>query len=170
VDSALRFLPQGEKGELAVSGGQVANGYFKDEQRTAARFPKINGKVWYLTGDSAYQDTAGRFHHLGRTDNQVKVLGNRVELEDVEAHLREVCGEESVAAVAWPLVDGLAQGIVAFVAGDKVTANEIREAMQRRVPKYMIPSRVLFLDKLPLSASGKTDRKALIRELEGKSV
>jgi acyl-CoA synthetase (AMP-forming)/AMP-acid ligase II len=170
MNPALTFLPRGEKGELAVSGRQVASGYFKDEQKTAERFPKINGMVWYLTGDLAYQDEAGRFHHLGRTDNQVKILGNRVELEEVEAHLREVCGVESVAAVAWPSVDGSAQGIVAFVAGDKVTANEIRQAMQRRVPKYMIPSQVLLLEQLPLSASGKTDRNALIHLLDSKNV
>ena len=62
-----------------------------------------------LTGDLASQDAEGRFHHLGRTDNQVKVLGNRVELEEVEAHLRKVSGQESVAAVAWPVINGSAR-------------------------------------------------------------
>jgi D-alanine--poly(phosphoribitol) ligase subunit 1 len=161
LDSSLHFLPRQETGELALSGRQVAKGYFKDEQKTAARFPSIAGRVWYLTGDLAYQDAEGRFHHLGRIDNQVKVLGNRVELEDVEAHLREVCGVDSVAAVAWPITNGLAEGIVAFVAGSTRTTTEIREGMQRRVPKYMVPTRVRSLERLPLSASGKTDRKAL---------
>jgi D-alanine--poly(phosphoribitol) ligase subunit 1 len=170
VDSSLRFLSRGEKGELLVSGGQVGKGYFKDEQMTAARFPSINGKVWYLTGDLAYQDAEGRFHHLGRTDNQVKVLGNRVELEDVEAHLREVCGVDSVAAVAWPITHGSAKQIVAFAAGSTRTAAEIRDGMRRRVPKYMVPSQVRILEKLPLSTSGKTDRKALAIMLSAGSV
>jgi acyl-coenzyme A synthetase/AMP-(fatty) acid ligase len=170
VDSSLRFLPAGEKGELAVSGRQVANGYFKDPQKTAARFPSIDRKVWYLTGDLAYQDADGRFHHLGRTDNQVKVLGNRVELEDVEAHLREVCAVDSVAAVAWAINNGSAAGIVAFVAGTSLPAAEIRERMQRRVPKYMVPTEVRFLNVLPVSASGKTDRKALTAMLAEGSV
>jgi D-alanine--poly(phosphoribitol) ligase subunit 1 len=170
VDSSLRFLSRGEKGELLVSGGQVGKGYFKDEQMTAARFPSINGKLWYLTGDLAYQDAEGRFHHLGRTDNQVKVLGNRVELEDVEAHLREVCGVDSVAAVAWPITHGSAKQIVAFAAGSTRTAAEIRHGMQRRVPQYMVPSQVRLLEKLPLSASGKTDRKALAATLSAGSV
>jgi D-alanine--poly(phosphoribitol) ligase subunit 1 len=165
VDSSLHFLPPGEKGELALCGQQIAKGYFKDPQKTAERFPSIDGKTWYLTGDSAYRDNEGRFHHLGRTDNQVKVLGNRVELEDVEAHLREVCAVDSVAAVAWPITNSLAEGIVAFVAGSALPAAEIREKMQRRVPKYMVPTEVRFLQKLPVSASGKTDRKVLTEML-----
>jgi len=168
VDSSLHFLPRGERGELALSGKQIAKGYFKDEQQTAARFPSINGRVWYLTGDLASQDDDGRFHHMGRKDNQVKVLGNRVELEDIEAHLREICGRESVAAVAWPVINGSAEGIVAFVAGGTLSAAEIRKGMQSRVPKYMVPTQVRFLERLPLSASGKTDRKALtVMLLEG---
>jgi amino acid adenylation domain-containing protein len=161
VDSSLHFLSGEESGELILSGKQIARGYFKDEQRTAARFPSINGRVWYLTGDLACQDAEGRFHHLGRTDNQVKVLGNRVELEEVEAHLREICAQEPVAAVAWPVINGCAEGIVAFVAGGTISAVEIRKGMQARVPKYMVPTQVRFLERLPLSASGKTDRKAL---------
>jgi D-alanine--poly(phosphoribitol) ligase subunit 1 len=170
VDASLHFLPSGEKGELALCGKQIAKGYFKDPQKTAERFPCIDGRVWYLTGDFAYRDTDGRFHHLGRTDNQVKVLGNRVELEDVEAHLREVCGVDSVAAVAWPITNSLAEGIVAFVAGSVLPAVEIREKMQRRVPKYMVPTEVRFLRTLPVSVSGKTDRKTLTEMLSQGSV
>jgi acyl-coenzyme A synthetase/AMP-(fatty) acid ligase len=139
----------------------VAQGYFKDAQKTAARFPSIAGKVWYLTGDLAFQDTAGRFHHLGRIDNQVKILGNRVEIEDVEAHLRAVCSVDTVAAVAWPIKDGVAQGIVAFIAGANISAAAVREGMQSRVPKYMVPTQVRFLEQMALSVSGKIDRKAL---------
>ena len=170
VGPDLNFLPPGEKGELALCGKQVAQGYFKDSQKTAARFPIIGGKKWYLTGDFAYRDADGTFHHLGRTDNQVKVLGNRVELEDVEAHLREVCAVDSVAAVAWPITNALAEGIVAFVAGSALPAAEIREKMQRRVPKYMVPTEVRFLPRLPVSVSGKTDRKALTEMLAQGSV
>jgi D-alanine--poly(phosphoribitol) ligase subunit 1 len=170
VSPEWHFLPPGEKGELALWGKQVAKGYFKDPQKTSARFPTIDGKRWYLTGDFAYRDADGTFHHLGRTDNQVKVLGNRVELEDVEAHLRGVCAVDSVAAVAWPITNALAEGIVAFVAGSTLTTAEIREKMQRRVPKYMVPTEVRFLPRLPVSVSGKTDRKALTEMLAQGSV
>ena len=109
VDSNLNFLPQGERGELALAGPQFGTGYFRAPNLTASRFPVIDGKRWYLSGDLAYLDSAGRFHILGRTDNQVKVLGNRIELEDVEAHLRAVSGTELVAAVAWPVAHGTAE-------------------------------------------------------------
>ena len=161
LDSSHKILPPGEKGELALSGNQVAKGYFKDPQRTSQRFPTIDAKIWYLTGDLAYQSADGRFHHLGRIDNQIKVLGNRVEMEDVEAHLRAVCGVDAVCAIPWPITNGSAAGIVAFVSGSAVAAAEIREKMQRRVPKYMVPTEIRFLASLPLSTAGKTDRKTL---------
>ena len=170
LDASLNFLQPGEKGQLALSGRQVARGYFNDPQKTAERFPTIEDKVWYLTGDLTYQDADGRFHHLGRIDNQVKVLGNRVEMEDVEAHLREVCGVDSVSAVPWPVTNGSAGGIVAFVAGSALDSGEIREKMQARVPKYMVPTEVRFLLRLPMSVAGKTNRKALSATLAEGSV
>lgn len=170
VGESLGFLSPGDKGELALSGNQVAKGYFNDSQKTAERFPSIDGTVWYLTGDLAYLDSDGTFHHLGRTDNQVKVSGYRVELDDIEAHLREVCGVDSVAAVPWPITNGSAGGIVVFVAGGALTSADIREKMQSRVPKYMVPSEVRFLPRLPLSMNGKTDRKSLTAMLAQDSV
>ena len=169
VDSFANFVGLGETGELALSGPQISSGYLNDPARTASRFPIIDGQVWYLTGDSAYQDAAGNFHHLGRTDHQIKVLGNRVELEEVEAHLRDVCETESVAAIPWPIECGSARGIVAFIAGTTASPALIRKGMQLRVPTYMVPSQVRILDDLPHNTSGKTDRNALTALLSGVS-
>jgi D-alanine--poly(phosphoribitol) ligase subunit 1 len=166
VDANLNFLPPDKEGELVVSGRQVARGYFQDPELTAARFPTLEGTRWYRTGDLAFEDSSGTFHHLGRIDNQVKILGNRVELEEVEAHLREILGIDMVTAVAWPLTDGRAAGIVAFHCAQGVTRDEIREEMKKRVPDYMVPQRVHELDSLPLGSSGKIDRKALVRMLD----
>jgi acyl-coenzyme A synthetase/AMP-(fatty) acid ligase len=116
-----------------------------------------------------YQDAALAFHHLGRIDNQVKILGNRVELEEVEAHLRAITGTDLVAVVAWPIADGCASGIVAFLCGSRVEAQAAREAMRERVPSYMVPQRIEDIDPMPLSPSGKVDRKALLRRLEQSS-
>jgi D-alanine--poly(phosphoribitol) ligase subunit 1 len=166
VDANLNFLPQGEEGELVVSTRQAARGYFQDPDLTAARFPTLEGNRWYRTGDLAYEDLSGTFHHLGRIDNQVKILGNRVELEEVEAHLREILSTDLVAAVAWPLTDHRATGIVAFHCTPGVTRDEVREEMKKRVPDYMIPKRVHLLDTLPLGSTGKIDRKELTRMLD----
>jgi acyl-CoA synthetase (AMP-forming)/AMP-acid ligase II len=96
----------------------------------------------------------------------VKILGNRVELEEVEAHLREILGTDMVAAVAWPLVDSRASGIVAFHCAAGVTRDAARNAMKKRVPDYMVPQRIHYLDDMPLGATGKVDRKALYRMLD----
>jgi len=167
VDSNLNFLPQGEQGELALTGPQIGAGYLRAPDLTNSRFPAIGGKRWYLSGDIAYLDPVGRFHILGRTDNQVKVLGNRVELEDVEAHLRAVSGTELVAAVAWPVAHGTADGIVAFVANMEIEPAEIRAALARRIASYMMPTSIRAVETLPMNVNGKVDRKALVARLNG---
>jgi amino acid adenylation domain-containing protein len=167
VDSTLKFLPPGETGEIALSGTQLAIGYFGSPELTKARFPVIDGKRWYLTGDLGFQDKTGIFHHLGRIDNQVKVMGNRVELEEVETHLRKVCNIESVAAVAWPTAHGSASGIVGFVAGTQMSSQEIKTALKSRIPVYMIPNTIYAIAAIPTTANGKTDRKALLETLNG---
>ena len=166
LDCNLNPLPRGNNGQLALSGPNLALGYLEDPALTAARFVTISGESWYLTGDFARQDPSGIFHHLGRVDNQVKVLGNRVELEEVETHLRAAAGVDEVAAVAWPIHDGSAEGIIAFVVGASLDPEEIRARMSSRVPAYMLPRRTIQLKSLPLNASGKVDRSALLRYLE----
>ncbi|MGA3070713.1 MAG: amino acid adenylation domain-containing protein [Terracidiphilus sp.] len=166
LDASMGMAPWHEPGELVISGRQLARGYFEDPEMTAARFPVLWGKRWYRTGDLVCRDDSGAFHYLGRIDNQIKILGNRVELEEVEAHLREIVGTDMVAAVAWPLIDGRATGIAAFHCAPGVTRDEVRDGMKKRVPDYMIPKRVHILDTLPLGSSGKIDRKALTRMLD----
>lgn len=156
----------GEAGELLLAGPQLAAGYWRDRALTEDRFITREGTRWYRSGDLARRDADGRFHHLGRTDNQVKIFGHRVELEDIDAHLRAASQCESAMAVAWPVQHGSAQGIVAFVAGSELGVAEIREAMKQRVPEYMVPRQLRFIDALPLSANGKFDRGALVELLE----
>ena len=156
-----------EPGELLLAGPQLAAGYWRDEPLTADRFIMLDGTRWYRTGDLARRDPDGCFHHLGRTDNQVKIMGHRVELEDIDTHLRAASGSDSAMVVAWPVKHGSAQGVVAFVAGCDRDVAGIREAMARRVPDYMIPRQVRFVDAIPLNANGKFDRNALKAMLEG---
>ncbi len=169
LDESLAFLPPGREGQLAISGGQLAKGYDGEPDLTRCRFPTLGGRTWYLTGDLARQDDSGIYHHLGRIDHQVKILGQRVELEDVEAHLRSVSGTEDVAAIAWPIQDGIAAGIMAFTSGATRPAEQLREALRILLPPYMVPRRIIELDALPLGSSGKIDRRALARYLDGPS-
>lgn len=165
LDAALQPVADGEIGELAIAGRQLSQGYLDQPEVTAERFPTIDGKRWYRTGDLAMRDAAGIHHHLGRIDNQIKIHGHRVELEDIEAHLRAVAGTDQAAAVAWPVADGVARGIVGFVAGSSLPAERIREALRQRLPTHMVPTTVRLLTALPLNSSGKLDRRALIARL-----
>jgi len=166
VDVAGNFLKSGEVGELAVSGPQVSAGYLDNPELTARRYPclkhpELGASTWYLTGDLSYRDADGIFHYLGRVDNQVKVMGQRLELEDVEFHLRAVCQRDSVAVIGWPVKYGTAQGLVAFVTGEKPDQRRIKEILRHRLQAYMVPRRIVHLEKMPLNLNGKVDRKAL---------
>ena len=167
VDSSLEFLPDGQQGELLVAGPQLSSGYFGAEDLTRASFPVLQGKRWYRTGDLACRDSFGTFHHLGRIDNQIKVRGQRVELEEVESHLRETYGTGAVAAVAWPVDHGSAYGIVAFVSGQTGEDEpEVKSKIKSRLPSYMVPSTIYRVESLPLNAHGKVDRKELVTLLD----
>jgi len=113
LDEAGCEVQAGQPGELLIGGPQVGLGYWKDPALTAARFPVIDGQRWYRSGDVVYRDANGLYHFLSRVDNQVKVRGYRVELGEIEAHLREVCS--SIPAQSVPhqvrIVDRLPVGL-----------------------------------------------------------
>jgi acyl-CoA synthetase (AMP-forming)/AMP-acid ligase II len=96
----------------------------------------------------------------------VKIRGHRVELGEVEALLAEVCGSDSVAAVAWPVDHGSARGLVAFHCAAGASAQGIREALMKRLPPYAVPYTVRKLDAIPLTENGKIDRRTLVEMLE----
>jgi acyl-coenzyme A synthetase/AMP-(fatty) acid ligase len=163
ADENLQLIANEGKGELLIGGPQLALGYLDDEEKTRRAFVEIESERWYRTGDLARRDANGILHYLGRMDHQVKVLGGaRVELGEIESHLRAVTGCESVAAVAWPMQDGVALGIVGFVGGFKGNAAEVRNALKNRLPLNMVPSRIQTMAKIPLNSNGKVDRKHLI--------
>jgi non-ribosomal peptide synthetase component F len=166
LDENLRFAKPGEKGEIALAGPQLSAGYWGRPDLTALRFPTLDGERWYLTGDFGVEDGDGVFHHLGRIDNQVKVRGNRVELEEIEEHLRRLGMTNDAAAVAWPIEHGSASGIVGFVAGAKATCEKLAQDLRLALPSYMAPSAIIELERLPLNDNGKIDRKALTHLLE----
>ena len=169
LDGEGHPAPRGRAGELWVGGPQTAPGYWRDEVRTAERFKVLEGMPGYCTGDRVQQRPDGTYLYLGRWDHQIKVLGHRVELGEVEAALRQVAGVDQVAALGWPWAGGSAQGIVAFLAAATIDEAELRRQLARLMPGYMVPTRLRALDGLPLNANGKVDRaalKALLQEEE----
>ncbi len=162
---------EGDQGELCLGGPQLTHGYLNNPQQNTERFftrRDVEGKEvrWYRTGDRATYDNARGFIYYGRTDSQVKILSYRVEILEIESVLRQISGCEQVAALPWPVSEGLAQGIVAFAVKPGLTADEIIKRCQEHLAFYKVPSAVHILDSMPLNANGKTDRTALKKKLE----
>lgn len=169
VDENLSQVPEGGEGELLMTGPQLSLGYWEDPEKTAAAFviPPGKDKVYYRTGDRVGKPFGtGPMHYLGRKDHQIKVLGHRVELGEVEAVLRQESGVEQAVAVGWPITPSGAGGIIAFLADRTVDSEAMRARLKTRLPGYAVPREIYVLPEFPLNPNGKVDRKALFKILE----
>ena len=166
LDAELRLAPRGVAGELYLGGMGLARGYWARPGLSAERFVadphSESGQRLYRTGDLARWRADGQIEYLGRVDHQVKVRGFRIELGEIEAQLlREPdVGEAVVVANDGP---GGAR-LVAYVAGTGqcvIDTAQLTLRLAESLPDYMLPSAIIVLDRLPLNANGKVDRKAL---------
>ncbi|MEU9101662.1 amino acid adenylation domain-containing protein [Streptomyces sp. NPDC048361] len=162
----LRPVPRGVAGELYIAGAGVGRGYLADPGRTAGIFVPdpfaADGSRMYRTGDHVVLGADGQLVFIGRRDHQVKIRGQRVELGEVEAALRSL--PEVADAVAAVIKDPaghprLVGYVVPAEAGPGTAA--VRDRLARVLPEHMVPTAWLTLDRLPLTTSGKVDRKAL---------
>ncbi|GAA2980049.1 amino acid adenylation domain-containing protein [Actinokineospora diospyrosa] len=158
LDARLRPLPVGVVGELYVGGVQVARGYLGRPGLTAARFVAdpwgAPGSRLYRTGDRVRRLASGALQFLGRVDDQVKIRGFRVELGEVEAALLRHPGvDQAVVTVR-------ERSLAGYVVGSADPA-AVREFVAAELPEHMVPATITVLDALPLSPSGKVDRRAL---------
>jgi len=123
-------------------------------------------KSLILSGDA--DGSTILLQYLGRIDSQVKVRGHRVELQEIDYALRQASGAEQVMSVAWPMRDGSADGVVAFLAGGaSVNEDSVLGHCRRVLPDYMVPRQIHRLERMPLNVNGKIDRSKLIQLLEG---
>ncbi|HEX8678466.1 MAG TPA: AMP-binding protein, partial [Chthoniobacterales bacterium] len=169
VDENLREVPVGSDGELLMAGPQLTLGYWEDEEKTRRAFvvPPGESGTFYRTGDRVRRARPdGPLVYLGRIDNQVKILGHRVELGEIEARIREASGVEGVVALGWPMTSSGADGVEAFVQTDALDAKAVLDAVRMKLPPYMVPRSLRLVPRFPLNANGKFDRKALQQILE----
>ncbi|MCX5385392.1 amino acid adenylation domain-containing protein [Streptomyces sp. NBC_00083] len=163
----LRPVPRGVPGELHIAGAGVGRGYLGDPARTATTFVPDpfagDGSRMYRTGDQVVLLADGQLVFGGRRDHQVKIRGQRIELGEVEAALRALPGvaDAAAAAVADPAGNHRLIGYVVATAGAPCDTVALRERLGTVLPEQMVPAVLLTLDRMPLTAHGKVDRKAL---------
>src|SRR6266567_2944670 len=154
----------GEIGEIALRGKYIAPAFWtgSDVEQYG-----LDDDGWFRTGDLGRCDLDGIFEHLGRKDDQLKLRGQWISVAEIEAALMDVPGVRNAAVLATER-DTNAKNIVAFVSwtNGELTEQELRSALQRRLPVYSLPQRVLSLSQLPLLPNGKIDRVALSYEAE----
>ncbi len=170
LSESLEPVPLGEPGELFIGGAGVARGYLNRPELTAERFipdpfSEIPGARLYRTGDVCRYRSDGCLEFLGRADQQIKIRGFRVELGEIESVLVSAPAVSEAVVRLWTEPEG-GKKLVAYVVPDPdATAppseRELRAYSRTRLPDYMVPSSVVFLERLPLSPNGKIDAKAL---------
>jgi thioesterase domain-containing protein/acyl carrier protein len=166
LDRRLQPTPVGVAGELFIGGSCLAEGYLNRPELTAERFiadPFSKGSRLYRTGDLARYLEDGNIEFLGRTDFQVKIRGFRVELGEIEAVLGRLSGVREVACTAVRDAAGslTLQAYVVASAGAALDAHAMKEQLRQKLPGFMVPERMIFLERMPLSSNGKLDRAAL---------
>jgi amino acid adenylation domain-containing protein len=168
VDEELRPVGPGEKGELCLTGPQLTRGYWNNPEKNREAFFSRQDKHYYRTGDVCLQDFEGDVMYCGRTDHQVKIQGFRVELGEIEHHVRDITGLKQVAAVNCPDAAGNTT-IHLFVEDSGGDIPEMLARLRTKLPPYMMPVRTVSLAALPLNANGKIDRSALVRRARDRS-
>ena len=160
VDKELREVPVGSDGELIMTGPQLSRGYWGDEEKTKRAFVPVGGLIYYRTGDRVRRPARDKpLIYLGRLDNQIKVLGHRVELGEVEAVARSLSGIDAVVALGWP--KGSADRIELFLEADKFDIASLMTELKTKLPNYMVPRKIRVLPRFPLNSNGKYDRREL---------
>jgi amino acid adenylation domain-containing protein len=166
LDQYMRPVPVGVHGELHLGGDGLVRAYLNRPELTAEKFvphpfTPVPGARLYKTGDVARYLPDGNIEFVGRLDYQVKIRGFRVEPGEVEAILAEHEGVREAALVLHEVSPGEKRLVAYVVAKESLSNSELREFLKRRLPDYMVPSAFVMMEALPLTPSGKVDRRAL---------
>lgn len=155
----------GEIGEICISGVGLARGYVNDIPLTQRFFKNKNGSRYYCTGDLGKLNDDGYLEYIGRIDNQVKINGFRIELEEIESVILKYDGINDVCVSVKKTERS--ESLVAFVVKyGVVDLDKLKEFMRRYLPEYMIPSQIVIIREMKYTPNGKKDRKSLIEGRE----
>lgn len=164
LDKELRIVPVGVPGELCVSGMGLARGYLNKTDLTMEKFipnPFRPDKIMYRTGDLARWLKNGTIEYIGRLDCQVKIRGNRIELNEIENVIMNMPHIEHAVVIDREDEEGNKYLSSYLKSNEDIDVEEVREYIGKRLPGYMIPSNFFKIDDIPLTSNGKVDRKKL---------
>jgi alpha-ketoglutarate-dependent taurine dioxygenase len=164
LDAVGELVPWGRIGEVYLGGAGLAQGYLGNGEQTAARFVpdgygKQAGGRLYRTGDLGRWTQTGDLEIVGRADQQIKLRGYRIELGEIETVLRGVAGVREAVVVLWE--ERLVAYLMRVEQEEGPTNQQVRAWVRERLPEYMQPSQLVWMDVLPVTANGKLDRRAL---------
>lgn len=168
LDRNMQPVPSGKTGELFIGGDGLARGYLNSPELNASKFisrqpPQGVAERLYRTGDLARFLPGGTIQFLGRNDNQVKLRGYRIELDEIEAVLRKHPGVRLACVTAERVGAAVTRLIAYYAAAENTSVSDavIREHLRSNLPDYMVPGAIVALEVFPLTANGKVDRSKL---------
>lgn len=167
LDNSLKPCPVYATGNIYIGGVGVANGYYKDKEKTENAFVKWgeNNEIIYKTGDLGRMLPDGNVEFLGRADSQVKIGGYRIELGEIESCIAAIEDVKNCAVIV-TLQKRKLKAFVQLYESSKLNMNEILEKLSLVLPHYMIPQELVFLSAFPLTSNGKIDRKSLSEDVD----
>lgn len=162
-DNGEKIISQNIVGEICVSGESLSEGYYNNEEETNKRFifSAKENRRYYKTGDLGYFGTNGYLYFSGRKDFQIKHMGHRIELEEIEQKIEQVEGVQRCCCI----MDYKRNKIIAIFIGDS-SSEKIKRNLKENLPNYMIPQKIIKSDIFPINKNGKTDRKYFQNALE----
>jgi amino acid adenylation domain-containing protein len=164
LDAQRRLLPVGVPGEIYIGGDGLARGYLNNPALTAEKFvadPFKNGARLYKTGDQGKWLPDGTIEFIGRKDDQVKIRGYRIELGEIESALKAHASVQAATVAAKTNGAGEKEVVAYIVPAPSFSKDELKSYLNNILPSYMLPAHFVELEKLPLTANGKINRKAL---------
>lgn len=151
------------QGQLYISGKQLFDGYYENEKATNRALCRIGDKIFYKTGDIVCYNEDKNLKFIGRVDNQVKINGNRVELEEIETYIEKI--PKVMSAVVIACKNEYKYYLKCFISADgTICIDEIKDSLKKNLPDYMMPLSFIQIDKIPLTINGKKDRNKLIND------